>query len=105
MISWIVIGILIVAGIFAIKLNHLKHRFFVIILILLALFLYTSMNLVTEKNSLDLTTSEGFFNAVKVYTGWLGNGFQNLKSLTGRAIGMDWKSTNGTFIGKSKSKR
>ncbi len=63
------------------------------------------MNLVTEKNSLDLTTSEGFFNAVKVYTGWLGNGFQNLKSLTGRAIGMDWKSTNGTFIGKSKSKR
>jgi len=97
MISWIVIAILVIAGIFAIKINHLKHRFFIIILIFLALFLYTSMSMVKDQNDLDLKNPKGFFSAVKVYAGWLTNGFQNLKSLTGRAIGMDWSLTNRTF--------
>ena len=51
MISWIVITILVIVGIFAIRLNHLKHRFFIILLIMLALFLYTSMSVVTVSNA------------------------------------------------------
>jgi len=96
--SWIIITILIVIGITTIKLNHLKHRFFIILLVLLALFLYTSLNLVTDQNDLDLKSSGGIFSASKVYFGWLANGFQNLKSLTGKAINLDWNSANGTFI-------
>ena len=63
MISWIVITILVVVGIFAIKMNHLKHRVFIIMLIMLALFLYSSMALVTTKNELSFDNSEGLFNS------------------------------------------
>lgn len=104
MISWIVIAILIVVGVIAIKMNHLRHRVFIVLLILLALFLYSSMALVVENNSLDLKSSGGILDAVKVYAGWLANGFQNLKSITGNVIGMDWTSTDGEFLKKDNSK-
>jgi hypothetical protein len=105
MISWIVIIVLVIVGVMAIKLNHLKHRFFIILLVLLALFLYTSMSMVSNENTLDLKSSEGVFSAVKVYLGWLAHGFDNLRSLTGKAIGMDWTSTNGTFFDAEKNSK
>lgn len=97
MISLAVVVILLVVGVFAIKMNHLKHRFFIIMLVLLALFLYTTIYVVNSKNNLEITSVDGAFNAGKVYLGWLANGFGNLKDLTGRAIGMDWTSTNKSF--------
>ena len=104
MMSWIVIVILVVVGIIAIKMNHLKHRVFIVLLILLALFLYSSMALVVENHSLDLKSTDGVFNAVKVYLGWLANGFQNLKTITGNVINMDWTSSDGKFFEKDNSK-
>lgn len=89
-------------GIFAIRINHLKHRFFIILLVLLALFLFTSINAVTNKNNLDLKSAGGIFNASKLYLGWLANGFQNIKSLTGNVLNLDWKSSNSTFFEDSK---
>lgn len=107
MISWILIAILVLIGLFVIKLGYIRHKFFIIIIILLVLFLYVTMSLVKEQNDLDLTTTKGFFTSVKVYSGWLANGFQNLKVITGKAVKMDWKSTNGTFFDDKtkKSKR
>jgi len=104
MISWIVILILIVVGVFAIRLNHLKHRFFIILLVILALFLYSTINLVSNKNNLDLSSADGVFSAIKVYIGWLANGFNNLKELTGKAIKLDWSNSNASFFGKNNSK-
>ena len=101
MISWIVITILVVIGIFSIKMNHLKHRMFIIMLVLVALFLYSSMALVTTRNDLNLDSTEGFFKTMKVYNGWLANGFKNFKTITGNAVKMDWSSTNASFIDKS----
>ncbi|MAG02725.1 hypothetical protein CMI42_05285 [Candidatus Pacearchaeota archaeon] len=101
-INWLVIGILVIVGIIAIKLNHLKHRFFIILLILLALFLYSSAALVNNNNDIDLKSSEGIFSAIKVYTGWLANGFENVKELTGKAIKMDWTRTDGEFFRDGK---
>ena len=98
MISWIVIIILVVIGIISIKMNHLKHRMFVIILVLIALFLYSSMALVTTQNDLDFNSTEGFFKTIKVYGGWLANGFKNFKTITGNAVKMDWSSTNESFF-------
>jgi uncharacterized membrane protein len=102
MLSWIVIVILIVIGIFAIKLNHLKHRFFIVLLVLAALFLYSTMNLVTTENDIDLASIDGIFSAFKVYTGWLANGFTNMKDLTGRAIDQDWTNTNASFFNEEE---
>ena len=102
MISWIVIVILLIVGIFAIKMNHLRHRVFIILLVALALFLYTTMFFVNSQNNIELTSTEGVFDALKLYVGWLANGFDNMKTLVGNAIGMDWASTEGTFFNKTK---
>ena len=100
MISWTVIAILLVCGIIAIKMNHLRHRVFIVLLIFLALFLYGTVSVVNTMNEMDLSSSEGLWDATKLYFGWLANGFQNMKTITGNAVGMDWISTNGTFIEK-----
>jgi len=104
MISWIVMVLLVIVGIFAIKMNHLRHRIFIIILIVVALFLYSTMMVVDTHNEFDFSSTEGVFSAFKIYLGWLGNGFQNMKILTGKAIKMDWTSTNGTFF-KNETKK
>ena len=100
MIGIIVIGILIVLAVILIRMNHFRHKMVIIFLLVFVLFLYTTIVVVNKTNEMDLTTTEGFFNAAKVYLGWLGNGFQNLKFLTTNAIKMDWASTNGTFFSK-----
>jgi len=73
-----------------------------VMLILLALFLYSSMALVTNSNELSFDNTEGLFQAMKVYTGWLANGFDNFKDITANVIGMDWTSTNSTFFEESE---
>jgi hypothetical protein len=98
MISWIIIGVLLVVGIAAIKFNHLRHRFFIVMLVFLALFLYTSITFLAEKNDLGVDNSEDVVNILKVYNGWLANGFKNMKSIAGNVIKMDWTSTNASFF-------
>ena len=104
-VHWIVIAIFLLVGIAAIKMNHIRHRIFIIFLILVALFLYITTILVSDEHNLNFSSSEGVFNAVRVYTGWLAHNYQNIKALTGRAIDMDWTSTNGTFFSKNKKKK
>ena len=94
MISWLVIGILVVIAFFILKANHFRHRFWILFLIFMAVFLYISISVVNSKYDLDLTTFQGVSNSVSVYLGWLGNGFDNMKVLTGNAIKMDWTSSN-----------
>jgi len=98
MITWVLIVILVIFGIVALKLNHMRHRVFIILIIAIALFLVISITYVNNKNQLDFSSTEGFMNAGRVYMGWLANGFTNLKDITGHAIKMDWTSTNGTFL-------
>lgn len=98
MVSLIVIVILSIIGLIIVKVINLRHKFFIITLIILILFLYTTISIVADKNNLDLTTTNGFFNSIKVYISWLANGFENLKSLSGRAVELDWKSSNKTFF-------
>lgn len=102
MISWIIVIVLVIVGITAIKINHLKHRFFIIMLVFLALFLYTSIAFITQQNDLNVDSSEGVFEILKVYNGWLANGFKNIKSITGNLIKMDWTSTNASFFEEEK---
>lgn len=100
MINWIIIIILVIVAVFAIKMNHLKHRTFIIILIVLALFFYVSVTFIASKNNLTMDSYDGFINTMKVYGGWLANGFGNVKVLTGNAVKMDWTSVNGSFTSK-----
>jgi len=101
MISWLVILVLVGVALFALKLNKVRHKVWIIVVILVALFLYMSLALVYNRNELDFKSVEGLSDVVRVYLGWLGNSFQNLKGITGNAIKMDWTSTNGTFFNKT----
>ena len=103
MINWIIILILVVVAVLAIKMNHLKHRSVIIIVVLVALFFYASVTFIAAKNNLTMDSYDGFISTMKVYGGWLANGFQNIKVLTGNAIKMDWTATNATFFGNSTS--
>ena len=102
MITWIIILIFIVLALFSLKLNHFRHKTFIVLLILLAIFLYATLIIVNSKNPLDFSSAQGFFNSMKVYEGWLANGFQNLKEMAGNAVKMDWTSTNASFLSDSK---
>ena len=103
MISWIIIVILVIVGMYVLKINHFKHRFWIIFLIFLAIFLYVSITVVHSKYDLDFKTFDGLSKSVKIYLGWLGNGFQNMKVLAGNAIKMDWTSSNQTLLGKTNT--
>ena len=106
MISWVIIAVLLIAGFILVRVNHFKHKIFLIFFIFLILFLYSTMVLVNNSNNLDLSTTLGFFSLVKVYFGWLGNGFANLKVITANAIKMDWTSTgNNVSIKEIDSKK
>tara|TARA_Y100000310_G_scaffold147139_1_gene146403 strand:+ start:620 stop:937 length:318 start_codon:yes stop_codon:yes gene_type:complete len=100
MLSWTVIAVLIIAAVLALKMNHLRHKLWIIALIFVALFLYTTASVVYAENELNINSVEGVFSAVKIYISWLGNGFQNLKSLSGQAVKMNWSKTNESILTK-----
>ncbi len=93
MVAWILIGLALVAVIVVSKLihfKHLKHRLTAIFLILLLFFAYSTFSGVVKSNSIDIKTASGIFQAVKIYSSWLGLAFNNVKTITGNAIHMDW---------------
>lgn len=104
MISWLIIGILAILAILILKMNHFKHKIWILFIVLLVLFLYISISIVNDKYKLDLTTTDGVFHSFNIYLGWLANGFHNLRSLTGNAINMDWTETNASFLNKTTGK-
>lgn len=108
MISWIVIIILVIVGIIGIRMNHLRHRVWILLLVFFALFLYITISVVNVNNKLDFSSTQGVINSGKIYLNWLANGFQNVKALAGNAIKMDWTKTgsskNQTSVKKTVKK-
>ena len=99
MVSWILIGLLVLAVIIVSKFihfRHIKHRITAIVLILLLFFAYATFTSVIKSNSIDVKTPSGVFEAAKVYVSWLGLAFNNMKTLTGNVIQMDWFPNNQT---------
>ena len=97
MLTWVLIGLLVVGVIIFIKMSHYRHRIFVITIVIVALFLYISVAYVASKNDLDFNSYDGLVKSVKIYGGWLFNLAGNFKGLTGSAIGMDWTATNASM--------
>ena len=99
MVSWIVIGAMILFLYLFLqfrKSEHFKTKLYAVVIVLLLLFVYISGASIVEKNKLNLATSDGISSFVKLYFSWLGNAFENTKSLTGNAVKMDW---NGNSTG------
>lgn len=87
---WIVFIVLIAVTVFVFNMRGLQHKIFILFLVISALLLYSSLMYISYKNDFDLFTLHGVFESLRVFGGWLGNGLDNIKSLTGKAIDMDW---------------
>jgi hypothetical protein len=90
-ISILVIAILIIAVWVIVETKRMKHKVFAIFLIGLILFSYLSINFVMKGEEIDLTSIDGVKNVATLYMSWMGTIFINFKTLTTRAIKMDWK--------------
>jgi hypothetical protein len=96
--NWIIIFVLVMIGIYLLKINHFKHRFWIFFLVFIAIFLFVSISVVQSKYHLSFATFDDLSKSVKIYLGWLSNGFGNMKVLTGNAIKMDWTSSSDNSV-------
>ncbi len=90
-VSILVIAILIIAIWVIIETKRMKHKLFAIFLIGLILFSYFSFSFVLKEKEIDFTSIGGITNVANLYFSWIGTVFLNFKTLTAKAINLDWK--------------
>ena len=91
MIYWIVIAALVILGFIFIKMMHIKHKVYLILLIILILFVYVSATKVLSGQNFDFKSSSDVGKAVKLYFSWLGGVAGNFKNMVANAIKLDWR--------------
>lgn len=101
-VTLIILAVVVVVIWLIIEAKRMRHKFVAIFLITLILFTYFSFSIVIKRNNVNLKTTEGWKDAGILYFSWLGNVFNNIKSISSYAIHQDWKSTNLTKEKKEK---
>lgn len=102
MIIWLVIGIGLIVLMVLFKMKEIRHKFGLVAIALIVLFLVFSFSHVYKSNKPDLTTFDGISQVTKLYFSWLGGVFKNLGKVTGFAINQDW-GLNSTYNNISNS--
>jgi hypothetical protein len=104
--NWLIL-ILVIVAIFVVSkfihFGHTKHKIVTILLILLVAFLYFSFTTVIRSHSVDLKTASGVFDASKIYLSWMVNIFDNVKTVSGNVVKMDWIPQNTSLTGAAIS--
>jgi D-alanyl-lipoteichoic acid acyltransferase DltB (MBOAT superfamily) len=86
----LVICVLVIAIWLIFESKRMKHKIFAILLIGLVLFSYFSFVFVFKGKEIDYTSFDGIQDAATMYFSWLGTIFVNFKTITTKAINMDW---------------
>ena len=86
-----VISVLVIAIWIIVEMKRMRHKVFAVFLIALVLFSYISFSFVLKNKDVDLMTIEGMTTATTLYFSWLGTVFSNFKTITSKAIKMNWK--------------
>ena len=107
----LLIGLALVFGIIVfglLRVKHLKHKLTWVLVIFLILVLVAGYFAVIAGSDANFNSVQGVETGAKLYVGWLVNSFNNVKVLTGNAIAMDWRSSEGilntSIITKTSSK-
>lgn len=82
---------LVVAIYFIFEFKKLRHKLSALFLIALLLFGFFSFNAVFKGKDVSINSIADVENVAKIYFGWLGFAFNNVKVLTTNAIHMNWK--------------
>ena len=94
----LIISLVIIVVWVLLEVKRLKHKIFLISLVVLMISLYLGVVVVFQDRNIDFTSYSGMIDAGKIYFSWLGSVFGNLKMITASAIQLDWKSVNETAI-------
>lgn len=94
--NWIIIAALIIFAFALLRIRHIKHKVFLIALIMILLFFYTTSSQVLSQHDINWKSVSGAEKAIKIYFTWLVGAFDNLKVLTANAVKMDWTAKNRT---------
>ena len=93
-ITLFIVAVLIIAVWVIIEIKRLRHKIFAIFLIALILFTYISFTVTLKGQDIDMTTIPGVMAASKLYFSWLSSSFNNIKTITAKAISLDWIPKN-----------
>lgn len=85
-----IVGAIVIVLFFIIRFRHMRHRFYVIFIVLMLAFFYFSGVNIIKQNNTDLTSFNGLVTAGKVYIQWLGKVVDNVKTLSGNVVRADW---------------
>ena len=85
-----VVALLIIAIWIIIEIRRFRHKIFAIFLIILILFLYTSVFSVFNGKDINLSMVSGIVDAGKVYFSWIGSIFGDLKTITSNVLNLNW---------------
>ena len=92
-IQWIIIGIIILIGLWALQLEHHTRKIKIAIVIAVVALFYFSMTSILTSDEVSLESPRGIINAVYVYAGWVGQTATNLWD-----IGVDTTTLVGNAI-------
>lgn len=95
-IAFMVVAVLIIGIWILIELKRLRHKMFALFLIGLILFLYITMSFTFKDQNINFESTDGIIKAGKIYFAWIGSAFQNVKTISGNALNMDWSTKNET---------
>ena len=95
--QWAIIVILIATIFVFVKFKYIKHKLSWIIVLVLILLFYIGFLASTSGENINFSTFEGSQTGIKLYLSWLGQSFDNMKTITGQAIKLDWGANTTTI--------
>jgi hypothetical protein len=93
LIHWIAVAILIIIGLYFLKIDHHTRKIKLVLIVIVGLIIYFSIMGVFKSEQVDVTNPRGIINAAYVYFGWIGQTISNLWD-----IGVDTVSLVGNTI-------
>ena len=87
-ITWIVIGVIVVLALLLLRVDHSFKRVKTVALILIAFLIFFSVTSFFTSKELDLTSPRGVVNGLYFYAGWIGKTASNLWDVGKGTVGM-----------------
>jgi len=102
MITWIAVGVLVIVGLFLLKIEHHTRKYKVLGMILIGLIIYISVIGIFSSGQVDLTSPKGIVSGVYLYFGWIG---QTASSLWDIGVDTTHMVGNAIKVNASEEKR
>lgn len=98
--TWIIVGVLILVGFFVLKMDHHGRRVKLVVVIILGLLLIFSMYKVFSSSEVDMTSPGGIVKGVYSYFGWVGHTVSELWHVGGNTAKVVGNVVKGNSSGR-----